>query len=101
MFGCEVYVHVPKDERKKLYYKAKKCILLGYGTETTVFHSRDVKFNESSRGTEVSKEQEPKQNRYVELDHFSANEEPTVDEKPAVLRRSERGRKQSDCMLWW
>ena len=33
-FGCTVYAHIPKDERKKLYSKAKKCVLLGYGTET-------------------------------------------------------------------
>ena len=48
-------------------------------------------------GTEVSKEQEPKQNRYVEL-YFPVNEEPTVDEtpEPAVLRRSDRGRKPPD-----
>lgn len=32
VFGCTVYAHVPKDERKKLDPKAKKCILLGYGT---------------------------------------------------------------------
>ena len=108
VFGCEAYAHVPKDERKKLDSKARKCILLGYGTETKgyrlydpqrgrVFHSRDVKFNESSRGIEVSKEQEPEQNRYVELD-FPANEEPIVDEtpEPPVLRRSERGRKPPD-----
>ena len=101
-------LNVPKDERKKLDSKARKCILLGYGTETKgyrlydpqrgrVFHSRDVKFNESSRGIEVSKEQEPEQNRYVELD-FPANEEPIVDEtpEPPVLRRSERGRKPPD-----
>ena len=32
-FGCTVYAHIPKDERK-LDRKSKKCILLGYGTET-------------------------------------------------------------------
>ena len=32
MFGCSAYTHVPKDERKKLDPKAKKCIFLGYGT---------------------------------------------------------------------
>ncbi len=33
-FGCIVYAHISKDERKKLDPKAKKCVLLGYGTET-------------------------------------------------------------------
>ena len=31
VFGCGAYVHVPKDEQKKLDSKAKKCVLLGYG----------------------------------------------------------------------
>jgi hypothetical protein len=79
VFGCEAYAHVPKDERKKLDSKARKCILLGYGTEmkgyrlyhpnrARVFHSRDVQFNESSQEPEVVKVQEPKQNTLVELD---------------------------------
>lgn len=33
-FGCTAYVHIPRDERKKLHPKAKKCMLLGYGTKT-------------------------------------------------------------------
>ncbi len=56
VFGCIAYAHIPKDERKKLDSKAKKCIFLGYGTETKgyrlhdlkkakVFYSRDVIFN--------------------------------------------------------
>ena len=32
-FGCAVYAHLPKDERKKLNMKTRKCVLLGYGTE--------------------------------------------------------------------
>ena len=60
VFGCIAYANVPKDERKKLDSKSKRCILLGYGSETKgyrlydvekgkVLHSRDVIFNESSR----------------------------------------------------
>ncbi|CAB3996244.1 Retrovirus-related Pol poly from transposon TNT 1-94 [Paramuricea clavata] len=63
VFGCEAYAHVPKDERKKLDSKPRKCIFLGYGAETKgyrlydsnrarVFHSRDVQFNESSQEPE-------------------------------------------------
>ena len=62
-FGCTVYAHIPKDERKKLDSKAKKCVLLGYGTETKgyrlydpqnsrVIYIWDVKFNESEFGIE-------------------------------------------------
>eukprot|EP01018_Ginkgo_biloba_P037661 Gb_24335 [translate_table: standard] len=31
VFGCEAYVHVPKEKRTKLDYKAQKCIFVGYG----------------------------------------------------------------------
>lgn len=30
-FGTTCFAHIPKDERKKLDPKAKKCIFLGYG----------------------------------------------------------------------
>ena len=33
VFGCRLYVHIPKDERLKLDDKAKKCIFLRYGHE--------------------------------------------------------------------
>lgn len=66
-FGCTSYAHVPKDERRKLDSKAKKCIFLGYGKEikgyrlfdiskNKVIHSRDVIFNESEFGMSVSDE---------------------------------------------
>lgn len=49
VFGCQAFAHVPKDERKKLDSKSRKCVLLGYGTTTKgyrlydpvkVFHAR-------------------------------------------------------------
>jgi hypothetical protein len=60
VFGCSAYIHVPKDKRKKLDPKAKKCIFLGYGTSrkgyrlynwktSGIIHSRDVVFNKLSR----------------------------------------------------
>ena len=30
VFGCDAYVHVPKEKRRKLDNKAKKCIFIGY-----------------------------------------------------------------------
>ena len=111
VFGCEAYAHVPKDERKKLDSKARKCTLLGYGDATKgyrlydpkrarVFHSRDVQFNELSQGTEVVREKEPNQSTHVELD-FPEFEEPIVDDNPVENeapvrqppRRSERDRR--------
>ena len=29
-FGCDAYVHVPKEKRSKLDNKAEKCIFIGY-----------------------------------------------------------------------
>ena len=71
MFGCTVYAHIAKDERKKLYSKARNYILLGYGNETKgyrlydpiqsrVIHSRDVLFNEFMRGVEKQRIEEKK-----------------------------------------
>ena len=30
VFGCDDYVHIPKEKRSKLDNKAKKCIFIGY-----------------------------------------------------------------------
>ena len=60
VFGCDAYAHIPKDERRKLDTKARKCVLLGYGEQTKgyrlydvaekkVLHSRDVRFNENTQ----------------------------------------------------
>ena len=32
VFGCVVYVHLPKRERNKLEPRAVKCVFVGYGT---------------------------------------------------------------------
>jgi hypothetical protein len=57
VFGCDAYVHVPKENRSKLDKKAEKCILIGYKdgvkgyklwspeTKKTVY-SRDFVFRE-------------------------------------------------------
>ena len=30
VFGCDAYVHVPKDKRTKLDNKSERCIFIGY-----------------------------------------------------------------------
>ena len=30
VFGCEAFMHVPKEKRRKLDNKAEKCIFIGY-----------------------------------------------------------------------
>ena len=32
-FGCEAYVHVPKELHAKLDPKSRKCIFVGYGMD--------------------------------------------------------------------
>jgi hypothetical protein len=57
VFGCDAYVHVPKENRSKLDNKAEKCIFIGYkdgvkgykiwNPETKkIVYSRDVFFRE-------------------------------------------------------
>ena len=57
VFGCDTYVHIPKEQRTKLDFKSKHCIFLGYGEDQfgyrlwdsitqKVIQSRDVVFNE-------------------------------------------------------
>ena len=73
VFGCAAYSHIPRDERKKLSPKARKCVLLGYGDVTKgyrlydpikarVIHSRDVVFDETSLGIEKEQAKDSKGN---------------------------------------
>ena len=47
VFGCLCYAHIAKDERQKLDVKARKCIMLGYGTETKAYRLYDVEHKKS------------------------------------------------------
>lgn len=56
VFGCDAYAHVPKELRKKLDSKTKKCIMVGYGVSgyrlwdperRQIIMARDVIFNEN------------------------------------------------------
>ena len=116
VFGCDVYSHIPKDERQKLDSKAQKCIFLGYGKKTKgyqlydpnqnkVIFSCDVKFNESERKekTEINCDDPV---HYKELDltddtELVSNLENCPTEQPNVepiLGRSARERKPPDFM---
>lgn len=57
IFGCPIYIHIPKEKRTKLEPSGKKGILIGYSETTkgyrvfipgqkTIEISRDVKFEE-------------------------------------------------------
>ena len=110
-FGCRAYAQIPKDERKKLNSKSRKCVLLGYGMEMKgyrlydpqrqkVFHSRDVIFNEHECGFEKELDT-PEENRYVQLELSSDDEAVTDDFPEQVLRRSEREKRPPNYYGVW
>ena len=102
VFGCQVFVHIPKDERKKFDSKSRKCVLLGYGANTKgyrlydpatgkVLHSRDVLFNEHKYGFESSRPQKESE-RHVYLEHLDEPLEPPAP----PLRQSGHEYKEPD-----
>jgi hypothetical protein len=61
IFGCIVYSHIPKTERKKMNSKTRRCLFLGYDEESKVYRlydktnrkillNRDVIFDETRVG---------------------------------------------------
>ena len=97
-------MHIPKEERKKLDVKSRKCVLLGYGSTTKgyrlydpqkrkVFHSRDVIFNEQKYGLDESSEPQKEPESRVNL-KYSDEPSETVDSPAPPPRRSERERRQ-------
>ena len=118
-------MHIPKDERKKLDSKSRRCIFLGYGVTTKgyrlydpmkkkVCYSRDVIFMED-KYNQLKPEEEAERRVYLEYsdepDETADNPEPlhqsTIDysdesdeaaDNPelAPLRRSTRKRRSPD-----
>ena len=90
VFGCEAYVHIPKTLRKKLDYKCRKCIFLGYGIDgqfgyrlwdpdtRTVVRSSDVVFDENKMHKQSVKEVEVRKVAFKDSTPF-------VDEKQKNL----------------
>jgi hypothetical protein len=116
VFGCDAYVHVPKENRSKLDKKDEKCIFIGYKdgvkgyklwnseTKKTIY-SRDVVFIEVK---DVSKQEflptqdEPEK---IELEFDDAKSESSKEEEveeeeeephTPVLRRSVRDKRQPE-----
>ena len=127
VFGCVAYAHIAKELRRKLDSKAKRSILLGYGTtvkgyrlyypqEKCVFFSRDVVFDERHCGSEkeeMATEDDSRELVEIELERNEVNadedeaterEMPSTDEDPndtIPLRRSTRDRRQPNHYGVW
>ena len=111
VFGSTAYVHIPKDSRRKLDSKTRKCILVGYGSvrkgyrlydrvARQVLHSRNVQFDEQETPEPKKAESEAAPPQILlELDVVEGSETDLEEEDPpaqAQLRRSVRVRKQVD-----
>ena len=80
VFGCRVFVHIPRDERSKLDIKVKQCIFMGYGHEKfgyrlwdpvnkKIIRSRDVVFFENQIIEDLDQKKAESLNEYcVDLD---------------------------------
>eukprot|EP00253_Pinus_taeda_P012956 PITA_12956 len=109
VFGCDAYVHVPKEKQTKLDSKFKKCIFVGYKdglkgyklwnpVTRKVVYSQDVVFKEVKYV--IKHEVQPKEPVRIEFElkeeesNFGVEEESEYEEPqtPAV-RRSVRERR--------
>jgi hypothetical protein len=114
VFGCDDYLHVPKENRSKLDNKAKKCIFMGYkdgmkgykiwNPETKkIVYSQNVTFREVK---DVSKQEFVPRQEELEKIEFdlddakseSSEEDEAEEEEPhaLVLRRSVRERRKPE-----
>ena len=66
VFGCRVFIHIPRDERSKLAKTTKQCIFLGYSEDEfayrfwdpiskKVIRSQDVVFFEEHTIEDIDK----------------------------------------------
>jgi hypothetical protein len=111
VFGCDAYVHVPKENRSKLDKIVEKCIFIGYkdglkgyklwNPETKkVVYSRDVVFREMKDVVKqefLPSKEEPEKIEFDlkddESDSTEEHESEEEDPHTPVLRRSVRERR--------
>jgi hypothetical protein len=103
VFGCDAFVHVPKEKRNKLDKKVVKCIFIGYKdgmkgyklwdpASRKTMYSRDVVFKEvggTSKSEEVQIEKDPEKVRFElrneEDDSDESTESDEEVEQPTLL----------------
>ena len=82
-FSCEVFVHIDKENRRKVEEKSKKCTFIEYGVNDfgyrlldyenhKIIRSRDVIFNEKIMyKDQLGKKQEKEKLEYIVLDEIT------------------------------
>jgi len=112
VFGCDAYVHVPKEKQTKLDSKPEKCIFIGYKdglkgyklwnpATRKVVYSRDVVFREVKdviKHEVQRKEPEKIEFELKEEESDSTAEEELEDEEPQTpaVKRSVQERRQPE-----
>jgi hypothetical protein len=114
VFGCDAYVHVPKENMSKIDKKDEKCIFIGYkdglkgyklwNPETNkVVYSRDVVFREIKdvvKHEVLPSKEEPEKIEFDlkddELESTKEQESEEEDPHTPVLRRLARERRLSE-----
>jgi hypothetical protein len=114
VFGCDAYVHVPKENMSKMDKKAEKCIFIGYKDglkgynlwnpeNKKVVYSRDVVFREIKdvvKQEALPSKEEPEKIGFDlkddELDSIEDHELEEEDPHTPLLRRSDRESRLSE-----
>lgn len=101
IFGCLVYVHIPKDARKKVDSKTHACMFLGIDSETKAYRlfdnkrkkvviSRDTICDETRLGFKYISQNEPSSLNYTLLSSNQTNarepSESTTDSDKTCYR---------------
>ena len=97
IFGCLVYIHIPKDKRSKLDPSGKKGLFVGYSEHSKSYRiyiplycqielSRDVTFDEDTTFRKSKKDKED------EEEHGT----PKVAEIPKPVRNEEEAQMSED-----
>ena len=84
IFGCPIYIHVPKEKRSKLYLLGKKQIFFGYNDRSKAYRvyipgycqieiNREVTFYEDATFSKSKK-------NHADEDHEEEHEAPIVVE---------------------
>lgn len=110
VFGCDAYVHVPKEKQTKLDSKSEKCIFIGYKDGLKGYKlwnpvTRKVVYNQDVVLREVKSiikhEVQKREHQKIEFDlkeeeSNSTTEEGSEDEEPQTpgVRRSIQERRQ-------